>query len=292
MKKIKLIVSIIAMLMCVGSFSLTAYADDPVDPVTGDTSDISSEPDDPSTSSDPGGDTSSDVSSDVPISSVVDEPTVPVEPDPDVPEEPIDSSSEPYDDPYSNSYDDGNNYYSSDYEYSDDDTNYISSYVGGGQTYVVPDSTAPSAALYNVNGKVDGNELNSKDWDDIAESLKNASVIDGDGDDFSFIQKNNSAFDNGDWMLFAGIACLFLSAAGIAYVTISTVKARKKLSVINLGKPNAGGKHAVAVNSVSGSEYGDGFSSSSDTKNVEKAKSDTANAKLNKKNKKSGKYSK
>lgn len=276
MKKFKLAISVIAVLMCFGAFSMTAYADDPV---TGDVSDISSAPEVPNDVSDIGGDdTSSDTGGDIVSSDIIDEPTAPDISEPDIPDDSY-SSSYTVEDPtysgdeYNNGDDDyyyGDDYYASSY----DGTDYYSSYVGGGQTYVVPESTAPPAALYDVTGRVDGKELNSSDWDDIAESLKNASADDG-GDDFSFIQKNNSNFDNGEWMLFAGIACLVLSVAGIVYVIISSAKARRKFSFANNGKQ--------AVAAVSGSDaYGDGYSGSSGSKKSDKSKFDTAEVKLNK----------
>ena len=47
-------------------------------------------------------------------------------------------------------------------------------YVGGGQTYIPPKATAPSAALYNSDKKtIDDKELNRNDWGDIASRLKN-----------------------------------------------------------------------------------------------------------------------
>ena len=59
----------------------------------------------------------------------------------------------------------------------DSDGNVFSSpqdvYVGGGQSYQPPQSTAPSAALYDTKDKkVDDKTLSSNDWGDIAAKLK------------------------------------------------------------------------------------------------------------------------
>lgn len=119
------------------------------------------------------------------------------------------------------------------YSYSDtDDKPYYSNdgseYVGGGQsTYTVPETTAPPAQMYSVSrDTIDDKTLSKSDWNDISANLKNASLQDSDGDDFSFIKKNTSKSDNGHWMLYAGIACVVLSIAGIVFFIVSTVKSR------------------------------------------------------------------
>ncbi len=283
-KKLKPIAAISAVLMCGSIFGMTAYADE----ISGGEGDYVDNPSyvNPGTdSSNIGGDISSDIGGgDVSSSDIGGDPGTDssyVEPDSSSDYGDISSS---YNDDYSSSYSDYTddyNSYSSDYsdEYSESD--YYSSYVGGGQTYVVPDSTAPSAALYEVNGKVDGKELNSSDWDDISNSLKNASASD-DGDDFSFIQNNTSGGDNGQWMLFAGIGCLVLSAAGIVYVVVSSARNRKMAAKGS----RVSGNPAVAAAGASGrhnGDYGDGYSvsgSSSHRKKVHSSKFDTADVKL------------
>lgn len=156
-------------------------------------------------------------------------------------------------------------------------------YVGGGQSYVPPASTAPSAPLYESNRKIDDSVLSNNDWKDISASLKNAGKgSDDDSDDFGFIKNNDSLSDNGEWMLYTGIACLALSAAGIAYVIISSVSKHKKLSGGGLsGKQYA---YAGAGNGRyrSSSDYDDGYKDEkAEKKKVNKSrKFDTADVKL------------
>lgn len=155
-------------------------------------------------------------------------------------------------------------------------------YVGGGQSYVPPESTAPSAPLYESDRKIDDTVLSNNDWKDIAASLKNAdSDSNDDSDDFGFIKNNDSLSDNGEWMLYTGIACLALSAAGIAYVIISSVSKHKKLSGGLKGKQYA---YAGGVNGRyrSSSDYDDGYKDEkSEKKKINKSrKFDTADVKL------------
>ena len=169
----------------------------------------------------------------------------------------------PYYEPETESYDwndedDEPLYYSQDEEV----------YVGGGQSgYTVPDSTAPSAALYDVN-TIDGKELSDSDWNDISANLSKAAASDSDGDgDFGFIKNNNSTTDNGDWVLYLGIALIVLSVAGIAYVVVSIVMNRRKVAVY------AGGHRSSSEKASSGRA---------------KSKFDTADVKLPKKTSGSG----
>ena len=187
--------------------------------------------------------------------------------------------------PYYEPQDESSYYYSSSSEiYYDSDNGGESSefYVGGGQSYVPPASTAPSAPLYESNRKIDDSVLSNSDWKDISASLKNAGK-DGedDSDDFGFIKNNDSLSDNGEWMLYSGIACLALSAAGIAYVIISAVSKNKKLTNGLSGKQYA---YAGAGNGKyrSSSDYDDGYKDSKDEKKkIDKSrKFDTADVKL------------
>lgn len=73
--------------------------------------------------------------------------------------------------------------------------------------------------------------LSSKDWKDIQASLNNAGDSNSGDDDFSFIKNNDSKLNNGDWMLFLGIALIILSIAGISYVVIEIIKQRKGVTV-------------------------------------------------------------
>ena len=155
-------------------------------------------------------------------------------------------------------------------------------YVGGGQSYVPPASTAPSAPLYESNRKIDDSVLSNSDWKDISASLKNAgNDSENDSDDFGFIKNNDSLSDNGEWMLYIGIACLALSAAGIAYVIISSVSKHKKLSGGLGGKQYA---YAGAGNGRyrSASDYDDGYKDEKiNKKKIDRSrKFDTADVKL------------
>ncbi|WP_405355216.1 hypothetical protein [Ruminococcus sp.] len=149
------------------------------------------------------------------------EPTYYPEPDP----------TEPYVEPTYDNSDSGDKPY-----YSNDDGEV---YVGGGQsTYTVPETTAPPAQMYSVSrDTIDDKTLSKSDWNDISANLKNASLTDSDGDDFSFIKKNESKSDNGHWMLYVGIACLVLGIAGIVYFIVATVQSRGRYKfATNTGK--------------------------------------------------------
>lgn len=184
-----------------------------------------------------------------------------------------------------NGVDDGNdynNYGDSDnngYDWNDNGDNYQdygeSSYLGGGQTYVEPENIAPSASLYNSSGSVSEKTLNSGDWNDISEQLKNASNISDDADDFGFIQNNNDLSDNGDWMLIAGIVCFALSAAGILYFIVLTVQNKNKSKLAVAGVTGRDSK-----SSASRDYYGDGYKTHSSQKAKRSSKFDTAEVTL------------
>ena len=136
-------------------------------------------------------------------------------------------------------------------------------YVGGGQTYVPPVSTAPSAPLIKTQNNIDVNELSKNDWNDIKASLAKANKNGGmsDGDDFSFIQKNTAKGDNGHLVLVLGITMLVLSVAGFTYLIVSAVRRRRQMAAPLAAK-------AAAHSSASGhyradSDYNDGFKASS-----------------------------
>ena len=107
-------------------------------------------------------------------------------------------------------------------------------YVGGGQTYIPPKATAPSAALYNSDKKtIDDKELNRNDWGDIASRLKNTgnspAAEDDSSGDFNFIQKNTAKEDNGHWIIISGVLCLLLSVTGFIYLIASAISRRRRL---------------------------------------------------------------
>lgn len=190
------------------------------------------------------------------------------------------------DDNNSSSYVDNNNYdynngYDNNYGYEDqggyeqDYNNDESSYIGGGQTYIAPENTAPSASLYNSSGTANDKTLNNNDWNDISERLKNASNSADDGDDFSFIQKNNSLSDNGGWMLIVSILCFALSAAGILYFVVSTLQNKKKNRLVPAA--NSG---RTQKSSASRDYYGDVYKANSSKNFKRSSKFDTAEVSL------------
>ena len=209
-KQHRLITALLTFIFCITAFSFTAYA---VGENTGDQ---------PS-----GGDDTS---------SIIEPPTYapPVESDPQSSQSDV-SSDTPQDNPdYNNSsnyYSEPDYYSSNDYDYNDNSQS-SELYVGGGQTYDPPASTAASVPVYDVDSrKIDDSVLSSKDWKDIQASLNNAGDSNSGDDDFSFIKNNDSKLNNGDWMLFLGIALIILSIAGISYVVIEIIKQRKGVTV-------------------------------------------------------------
>ena len=199
------------------------------------------------------------------------------------------SSDSSYDNSYNydSSYDYNNNSY--DNNYSSSQTYYYSepSYVGGGQSYVAPSNTAPSASLIKSDDNIDEKTLSSNDWSDIAKNLKNTDTAGSDGDDFSFIKNNNSKGDNGHWMFYVSLVLLSLGVAGIAYFVISTVLNRKKRVTVG-GRSNAPkSKSAQPQRYGSNDDYADDYSSSG-RKSERRSKYDTAEIKLPKNNSKGG----
>ena len=269
-RKFKLITALLAMIMCFSVFSLTAFAVGEEES-GGDISTV--EPDTPVEPENPGSEPEPDVS-DVPSQPDYSDPvyTDPIYTTP--------SYDPGYDEPDEPSYE----YNSSSQIYYETDNGGESSefYVGGGQSYVPPASTAPSAPLYQSNHKIDDSVLSNSDWKDISASLKNAGNSgDNDSDDFGFIKNNDSLNDNGEWMLYSGIACLALSAAGIVYVIVSVVNKRKKLGGGLNTKQYA---YAGADNGRyrSSDDYDDGYKSQkSNSKRVGRSrKFDTADVKI------------
>lgn len=279
----KLITALLSIVLCFSVFTFTAFAvGEDVSSGGGEMSGGQSQtpvnPVEPADPEQPGEEPGSDTPEPAP------EPEQPVQPDPnpgysDPDPTPVPDPDPGYVDP-GYSYDDG----SSSQIYYDSDNGGESSefYVGGGQSYVPPVSTAPSAPLYESNRKIDDSVLSNSDWKDISASLKNAGKgSENDSDDFGFIKNNDSLSDNGEWMLLTGIACLALSAAGIAYVIISAVSKRKKLS------GGLGGKQYAYAGSENGryrssSDYDDGYKDAKvEKKKVDRSrKFDTADINL------------
>ncbi len=199
------------------------------------------------------------------------------------------SSDSSYDNNYNydSSYDYNNNSY--DNNYSSSQTYYYSepSYVGGGQSYVAPSNTAPSASLIKSDDNIDEKTLSSNDWSDIAKNLKNTDTSSSDGDDFNFIKNNNSKGDNGHWMFYVSLVLLSLGVAGIVYFVISTVLNRKKRVTVG-GRSNAPkSKSAQPQRYSSNDDYADDYSSSG-RKSERRSKYDTAEIQLPKNNQKGG----
>lgn len=188
----------------------------------------------------------------------------PVTPDPVTPGGGSDSgnSGGSSDDGGSSYSDSGNTpvYYDSD---GNEHTDQSDVYVGGGQSYDPPVSTAPSVAPFKTQNNIDVNELSKNDWNDIKKSLEKASKGGvSDGDDFSFIQKNTAKEDNGHVVLVIGIAMVILSLAGFTYLIISTVMRRKKITAGGVS-PTSGSHSAAAQRYRGNSDYDDGYSKAS-----------------------------
>ena len=159
--------------------------------------------------------------------------------------------------------------------------------VGGGQSYVAPSNTAPSASLIKSDDNIDEKTLSSNDWSDIAKNLKNTDTSSSDGDDFNFIKNNNSKGDNGHWMFYVSLVLLSLGVAGIAYFVISTVLNRKKRVTVG-GRSNAPKSKSVQPQRYSSNDdYADDYSSSG-RKSERRSKYDTAEIQLPKNNQKGG----
>ena len=282
-KHLRIITALLALIFCVSavsSFSVTVFAE----------SQVSEEPANP----DP-------VITPEPVNPepVNPDPVTP-EPDPVTPEpEPVTPEPEPVNpEPYNddsgynsnsnnnnNSNNNYNNYGSGDSDngssadngsessavYYDSDGNEHDSqsdvYVGGGQTYVPPVSTAPSAPLIKTQNNIDVNELSKNDWNDIKASLTKAQKGGADsGDDFSFIQKNTSKADNGHMFLVIGIAMVILSVAGFTYLIVSAVR-RKNAAPIK-GVKSAGGSAPSRYRDES--DYDDGYKKQVSSKKASK----------------------
>lgn len=249
MSKHKLFAAIAASIMCLTLGGFSAFAEEYSETPAADPDPIVSE--DPAPVEDP------QVSYEDPVEEPVD------------PEPQYDPPS--YDDSSETSYSDN----SSSYEYSGDDEVYYyydsdgnsytdqnEVYVGGGQSYEPPLSTAPSAALYKT-GKVSEDTMSSGDWSDIASRLKNANADDDDADDFAAIQNNTGAGDNGHWMIIAGIACLLLSLTGFIYFIASSVSRRRALGKRTSTPASAS---QTAQRSRYRDDYNDGYKSEKPSK--------------------------
>lgn len=216
-KRIKALSLIIAIMVMICSLSYTAFAtggegEDPNAVVSnpgyedpGNTPDPGNE--DPGNTPDPGNE------------------------DPYVPggEEPVDTPDPGYEDPgyedpgvsggsggsggnYVDSYTDGNGYY-----YYDEDrmAQSLEDTAGNVRDYTT---------LYNTN--IDDKALEQSKWNKI--TLDTGSMIDEAGD-FTAIKENKSVEDNGEWILYLGIALIVLALLGILYFVVATATYRKKL---------------------------------------------------------------
>lgn len=261
MKKYSKIIAVVcSVLMCLSVCMFSVYADNesgaqPADPGQGGESQSSQ-----------GGD-----QSDVPYIPDQDPGQSSEAQSSDVPYIPEQDSASSYDDggngggydsqtSYESSYDDGGN--SSNVYYDADGNSYSNQsdvYVGGGQSYQPPVSTAPPAALYDTDKKIDVNELSKGDWGDIAKQLKNSGKSDSGGaDDFTFIQNNTSRTDNGHWIIIAGITCIALSVTGFIYLIASKIHKRNKIKAGNITRSTPG---KSASSHRANDDYNDGYGS-------------------------------
>lgn len=256
------LVAFLAAIMCLCVCVFNVYA------VPGEDGEVTPDPG--------GGDQSSAQSSDVPYI-----------PDPPAEGGGDQSSAQSSDVPYipesnndNSSYDDGGGGYdgggdnqtsyetdgggeSSNNVYYDSDGNSYSNqddvYVGGGQNYQPPASTAPTAELYKTEKKVDVDELSKSDWGELSNLLKNNGAAESDGDDFAFIQNNTSKKDNGHWIVIAGLICILLSITGFIYLIASKISRRKKIKEGNITKTSDPQKKGAARRS--NDDYDDGYGS-------------------------------
>lgn len=269
-KHFKLLTILLSAILCLSAFSLTVWAidadGDGYDDETGEY--IGGDITDPPVNTDP-------------IYDPTDEP--PYNPtDPTSYEDPTDPPSYEYPtDPPQDSP-----------QISDDDNNSYfvdePSYVGGGQSYVAPISTAPSVPLIDAGHDIDDSELSSKDWKDISANLKNAGSGGDDSDDFRFIQNNSSKGDDGNWLLIIGVVLVLLSIAGIVYFIASGVLLRKKLAPAAAGAAHSG---STQSRYRSNDDYDDGYKvSKKEAKQKDRSRRyDTADIKLPK-NKSKNRY--
>ncbi len=263
----KIIAAFLAALMCLSVCMFSVYAESMDDPA---------QPADPG-----GGQSSSDSSAQSSDTPYIPEPEPPVQSsdyESDVPYIPEQDQSSYYDDggyDSQTSYENEVNESSNNNVYYDSDGNSYSNqddvYVGGGQSYQPPVSTAPPAALYKTEKKIDVNELSKNDWGDISKMLKNAGKNESGGDDFAFIQNNTSKADNGHWIIIGGIICIGLSVAGFIYLIASKINRNKKIKAGNISK-NTPQKNNAQYRA--NDDYNDGYgSASSENRQPEKTKS-------------------
>lgn len=260
-KHFKLLTILLSLMLCFSAFSMTVWAidadGDGYDDETGEY--VGGDVTDPPVYTDPVNEPTAE-----PTYAPTDPPSYEDPTDPPSYEEPTDPPQEP---PQSS-------YYGNDNSYFVDEP----SYVGGGQSYVAPISTAPSVPLIDSKHDIDDNELSSKDWNDISANLKNAGSSGDDSDDFSFIQKNTSAGDDGNWVLIIGVVLVLLSISGIVYFIASGILLRRRLA-----PAVAGASHSNAQSRYrSNDDYDDGYKvSKKEAKQKDRSRRyDTADIKL------------
>lgn len=101
-------------------------------------------------------------------------------------------------------------------------------------TPVVQNDNSQSAthSVYDVDGDVDTDNLNKKDWDELKDMLDGADGKGSAGGDFDFIQKNTRSGDNGLWILIVGIVCV---VAGIGIIVAVIYFSKKKKKMLDAG---------------------------------------------------------
>lgn len=195
-KRIKLLLTLVALIMCMTLFTVSAFAaPEPSVPVN------------PGIQN-PEATTPAEVPTDAPVTPTpteapVVEPTY--APDPGVVETP---TTENYVEPDA----------TDEYYYYDEDemVNNIDGTAGNVSDYT---------DLYDTSD-FDESALEQSKWDDIALDISEA---EGDAMDFSAIKENTSKEDDGEWIIYTGVILIGLALIGILYFIIATATYKKKL---------------------------------------------------------------
>lgn len=202
--KIRILAALISIIFCLSGMMLTVYATGgPGD--SGNSGDSGSAPTEytPPPAQDP----TTDQRPDVPTSAPTSAPT----------QAPNPGGNTDTDTDYDNGYDD--DYYYDPESDPDDD--------GISNTGESAGSVSENTNLFNPN--VNNQELAESEWSNITLDTS-SNQTNNNVADFSAIKEDSSANDNGQGMLYVGIALIGLSVIGILYYIIATAKYRKKLN--------------------------------------------------------------
>ncbi len=222
-KKIKIILSILCVVLCLSLSVFTAFAVEQGNNGSSSYEEVTDAPTDPVVT---------EPETDPPTEEPTDPPTQ--EPTYAPTEEPTD-----YEPDTEDTYTDAPK---TDYYFDPDvDSNY---------TYNTESETSEQAELYKTDDKVDTNVLNDDDWAKIALSLQNADGS-GDGDDFSFIKNNTASGDSGHWYLYLGITFLVLSLGGFVLAYMSWHQQKKRFAKAGSNRANRPGGNGSASGKTS-----------------------------------------